>query len=77
MTVKQLIQTEIDNIPEEQLDELYQLIKNFTAQKNNLLEEKPPLIKRHFPVANMVGKAKILGDIVSPIVDEEDWECLK
>jgi len=25
----------------------------------------------------MAGKVKILGDIVSPIVDEEDWECLK
>lgn len=77
MTVKELIQTAIDNLPEEQLDELYQLIKNFTASKNNLLEEKTSLFKRRFPVENMVGKAKILGDIVSPIVDEEDWECLK
>lgn len=25
----------------------------------------------------LAGKANILGDIVSPIVDEEDWECLK
>ena len=33
MTIKQLIQTEIDQIPEEELDELYQLIKDFTAQK--------------------------------------------
>ena len=32
--------------------------------------------KRTFP-ADMAGKVKILGDIVSPIVDEEDWECLK
>jgi len=55
MTVKELIQTAIDNLPEEQLDELYQL----------------------FPVENMVDKAKILGDMVSPVVDEEDWECLK
>ncbi|MDB9392497.1 hypothetical protein [Microcystis aeruginosa] len=50
MTVKELIQTAIDNLPEEQLDELYQLIKNFTASKNNLLEEKPSLFKRRFPV---------------------------
>ncbi|HEY9703094.1 MAG TPA: hypothetical protein V6C58_11645 [Allocoleopsis sp.] len=42
-----------------------------------VLEEKKPEIKRRFPVANMVGKAKILGDIVSPIVNEDDWECLK
>ncbi|MFM8306935.1 MAG: hypothetical protein ACKN87_07740 [Microcystis aeruginosa] len=77
MTVKELIQTAIDNLPEEQLDELYQLIKNFTASKNNLLEEKSSLSKLRFPVEKMVGKSKILGDMVSPIVDEEDWECLK
>jgi hypothetical protein len=29
MTVKKLIQAEIDNIPEEKLDEFYQLIKEF------------------------------------------------
>jgi hypothetical protein len=33
--------------------------------------------RRHFPIASLAGKVKILGDIVSPIVDEEDWECLK
>ncbi len=29
------------------------------------------------PPASIVGKGKALGDIVSPIVTEEDWECLK
>jgi len=29
-----------------------------------------------FPVS-MAGKVEILGDIVSPIVGEEDWQCLK
>lgn len=33
--------------------------------------------KRHFPITNLAGTVKILGDIVSPIVAEEDWECLK
>ena len=33
--------------------------------------------KRRIPPAAMAGKVRILGDIVSPIVDEEDWECLK
>ena len=42
-----------------------------------ILEETNPQIKRRFPVADMVGKVTILDDIVSPIVDEEDWECLK
>ncbi|WP_341737750.1 hypothetical protein [Microcoleus sp. CAWBG640] len=42
-----------------------------------ILEEMEPPVKRRSPPASMAGKAKILGDIVSPIVDEEDWECLK
>ncbi len=39
-------------------------------------QDKVPL-KRRIPPAAMAGKVKILGDIISPIVDEEDWECLK
>ena len=42
-----------------------------------ILEETKSQIKRRFPILDMAGKVKILGDIVSPIVDEEDWECLK
>ena len=34
-------------------------------------------IKRRTPPASIAGKGQTLGDIVSPIVDEEDWECLK
>ncbi len=33
--------------------------------------------RRRFPPTSIAGKGKTLGDIVSPIVDEEDWECLK
>lgn len=32
--------------------------------------------RRTFP-GSMAGQVKILGDIVGPIADEEDWECLK
>jgi hypothetical protein len=43
-----------------------------------VLEEKGlPTIKRRFPPASIAGKGKTLGDIVSPVVDEEDWKCLK
>jgi hypothetical protein len=42
-----------------------------------VLEEKTSSVKRRFPPASIAGKGKTLGDIVSPIVDEEDWECLK
>jgi hypothetical protein len=42
-----------------------------------VLEENSPRVKRRTPPASLAGKIKILGDIVSPIVDEQDWECLK
>lgn len=42
-----------------------------------VLEEVIPQVKRRTLPASMVGKAKILGDIVSPIVSEDEWECLK
>jgi hypothetical protein len=42
-----------------------------------VLEEVPVLKKRRtFPV-DLIGKVEIFGDVVSPIVDEEDWECLR
>jgi hypothetical protein len=43
-----------------------------------VLEETtlPAEKSRTFPTA-LAEKVQILGDIVSPIVDEEDWECLK
>ena len=33
--------------------------------------------KRRTTSALIAGKGKTVGDIVSPIVDERDWECLK
>ena len=43
-----------------------------------VLEETAlPAVKRRIFPTDMAGKVEILGDIVSPIVDEEDWECLK
>jgi hypothetical protein len=43
-----------------------------------VLEETTlPTVKRRFSPVSIAGKSKTLGDIVSPIVDEEDWECLK
>ncbi len=42
-----------------------------------VLEDYTHRKKKRTPPAALAGKAKILGDIVGPIVDEEDWECLK
>jgi len=35
MTTKELIQAEIDKIPKQELNEVYQLIKDFTDKKNS------------------------------------------
>ena len=37
-----------------------------------VLEEALPTVKRRTLPTNMAGKVEILGDIVSPIMDEED-----
>jgi hypothetical protein len=42
-----------------------------------LEETAPPSLKQRTFPTELAGKVQILGDIVSPIVDEEDWECLK
>ena len=38
--------------------------------------DQPPR-KRRTPPPSIAGKGQTLGDIVSPMVEEEDWECLK
>ena len=42
-----------------------------------ILEETALPVKRRFPPASIAGKGKTLGNIVNPIVNEDDWECLK
>lgn len=41
-----------------------------------LEDQVPPRIRRQTP-ASIAGKGRTLGDLVQPIVDETDWECLK
>lgn len=35
------------------------------------------IARRRFPPDSIAGKGSTLGDIISPITDEEDWECLR
>ncbi|MBT8419790.1 MAG: hypothetical protein KJO08_02910 [Gammaproteobacteria bacterium] len=45
-----------------------------------LLENGPPPAtgkKRRRPHPGIAGKGKTLGDLVVPVVDGTDWECLK
>jgi hypothetical protein len=41
-----------------------------------ILEDTLPKIKRQPPLS-IAGKGKTLGDIISPTVTQENWECLK
>jgi hypothetical protein len=41
-----------------------------------VLEGTVPRLQRR-PSAVIAGQGKTIGDLVSPIVDQEDWECLK
>jgi hypothetical protein len=41
-------------------------------------EEMPlPMSPRRRPHPDIAGKSKTLGDIINPVAEEEDWECLK
>ena len=42
-----------------------------------ILEDTTPQTKRRVPPASVAGKGKTLGDLVNPIISEQDWECLK
>jgi hypothetical protein len=42
-----------------------------------LADEILPGIKRRTAPTSIAGKGRTLGDIVSPIVDEQDWDCLQ
>jgi hypothetical protein len=41
-----------------------------------VIEELSPPKKLRQPSRAIAGKGKTLGDIVNPLLDEGDWECL-
>jgi hypothetical protein len=43
----------------------------------SILEEiSPQPQKRRHPSPLIAGKGKTLGDLVNPLVNDQDWECL-
>jgi hypothetical protein len=42
-----------------------------------ILEDITPPVKRRTPPDCIAGKGKTLSDLVSSVVEEQDWECLK
>jgi hypothetical protein len=77
---------ELEKIPEPMqlslLDFIRSLGNSYTATnqpetKSVESQKRDPSIKRRTTSTLIAGKGKTVGDIVSPIVDERDWECLK
>lgn len=42
-----------------------------------ILEDTALPIRRRTPPASIAGKGRTVGDLVSPVIEEQDWECLK
>ena len=42
-----------------------------------ILADTQPQVFGRTPSALIAGKGKTLGDLVSSVVEEQDWECLK
>jgi hypothetical protein len=42
-----------------------------------ILSDTIPQPPRRVPASTIAGKGKTLGDLVSPMIEEQDWECLK
>ena len=70
---------EIDQkLPQAPVSVLKEVLSLLNATGNNELSDVVPTIKRRrVAPPSIAGKGQTLGDIVSPIVDEQDWECLK
>lgn len=62
--------------PESVLKEVL-LLLNSATRHNESSEVIPSLKRRRVAPPSIAGKGRTLGDIVSPIIDEQDWECLK
>jgi hypothetical protein len=59
-----------------------ELPESFVNQRVELIaltiDDAPlPERKRRRPHPEIAGKGRTLGDLVAPIVDDADWECLK
>ncbi|MTJ48269.1 hypothetical protein [Dolichospermum sp. UHCC 0259] len=72
MTVKQLIQAEIDNIPEEKLDEVYQLLKEFIDKTHS---EKKEILSIHRSILD--NQYQIISQKITQQFDTKWLETLE
>jgi hypothetical protein len=48
-----------------------------TTPQSSLREDAERIPTGRVPADTIVCKGKTLGDLVSPIIEEQDWQCLK
>ncbi len=41
------------------------------------MDDEQPIKTRRQPHPDIAGKGRTVGNLIEPIVDEADWECLK
>jgi hypothetical protein len=83
-TIESIVR-ELEQIPEPMQQSVLEFIRSLGSSNiaTNKIEETErkdnpvPEGKRRTTSSLIAGKGRTLGDIVSPIVDEQDWECLK
>ncbi|WP_295577915.1 hypothetical protein [uncultured Lamprocystis sp.] len=39
--------------------------------------DEPPVSRQRQPPPDIAGKGRILGDIIAPVSDPDDWEALR
>jgi hypothetical protein len=69
MTIEQAVLENFRELPADKQQEVLDFIQ--------FLKHQLPAQKRRTPPSSIAGKGKTLGDIVSPIINQEEWECLK
>ena len=79
MITKELIKAEIDHIPMKDVETVYKLIRVFTLSTDDLLKtaENRPRMMNEQPerrLGSLRDSGEILGDIITPIMDETQWE---
>jgi hypothetical protein len=74
---------ELEQIPEPMQLSVLEFIRSLGStntvktQSEIEVDANNPSEKRRTTSSLIAGKGRTLGDIVSPIVDEQDWDCLK
>lgn len=59
--------------------ELPESFVNHHVELIALTVDEPTLetVRKRRPHSDIAGKGRTLGDLIAPVVDEVDWDCLK